>query len=61
VPVWLDAGDADPFRPGQEALIAALGEADVTERIWPGGHDGDYWDRHWADYLRFYARELERC
>ena len=59
LPVWLDAGDEDPFRPGQQALAAALG--DVTARTWPGGHDGDYWDRHWPDYLRWYARELERC
>jgi endo-alpha-1,4-polygalactosaminidase (GH114 family) len=28
---------------------------------WPGGHDGDYWDAHWRDYLRFYARALDRC
>jgi S-formylglutathione hydrolase FrmB len=59
LPVWLDAGDEDPFRPGHEAFVAALG--DVTAHTWPGGHDGDYWDRHWRDYLRFYARELERC
>ncbi len=24
------------------------------------GNDGG-WDRHWPDYLRFYARALERC
>jgi S-formylglutathione hydrolase FrmB len=58
LPVWLDAGDEDPFRPGHEAFAAA---ADITARTWPGGHDGDYWDRHWPDYLRWYARELERC
>ena len=27
----------------------------------PGGHDGDYWHRHYRDYLRFYARALARC
>ncbi|MEA2418242.1 MAG: hypothetical protein QOE60_448 [Thermoleophilaceae bacterium] len=59
-PLWLDAGDADPFRPGDEALTGALG-ARVTARTWPGGHDGDYWNAHWADYARFYARALAHC
>ncbi len=63
LPVWLDAGDEDPFQPGDRAFVAALEQAgaDVTAHTWPGGHDGAYWDRHWADYLRFYARELARC
>ena len=29
--------------------------ADVSFHVWPGGHDGRYWDAHFADYLRFYA------
>jgi len=63
IPVWLDAGDEDPFQPGDRAFVGALEQAgaDVTARTWPGGHDGEYWDRHWPDYLRFYARALERC
>jgi S-formylglutathione hydrolase FrmB len=63
IPVWLDAGDRDPFLPGDEAFLAALeaAGADVTAHTWPGGHDRDYWDRHWEDYLEFYADELERC
>ncbi len=63
LPVWLDAGDLDPFRPGDLRFVDALeaAGADITARTWPGGHDGDYWDRHWPDYLRWYARELERC
>jgi len=62
-PLWLDAGDADPFRPGHEAFAAALRQAGVrlTRKAWPGGHDSDYWDRHWSAYLAFYARALERC
>lgn len=63
MPVWLDAGESDPFLPGDEAFVAALeaAGADVTTHTWPGGHDGDYWDDHWEDYLEFYADELERC
>jgi S-formylglutathione hydrolase FrmB len=62
-PLWLDAGDNDPFRPGDEAFAAALRAAGARPRVhtWPGGHDGDYWDAHWRDYLRFYARALKRC
>jgi S-formylglutathione hydrolase FrmB len=61
--LWLDAGDADPFDPGDRAFASALhaGGARVTVRRWPGGHDGAYWDAHWRDYLRFYARVLKRC
>ena len=58
--LWLDAGDADPFRPGDEVLTQALGER-VSGHTWPGGHDGDYWNAHWPDYARFYARALDRC
>jgi S-formylglutathione hydrolase FrmB len=61
--LWLDAGDADPFRPGHAALVSALRDAGarVTAKSWPGGHDGDYWNAHWLDYLRFYAGALRRC
>jgi S-formylglutathione hydrolase FrmB len=58
--VWLDAGDEDPFRPGDEALTRAL-RGRVTTHTWPGGHDGDYWNAHWPDYARFYARALASC
>jgi enterochelin esterase-like enzyme len=63
LPVWLDAGDEDPFRPGDDAFAAALraAGADATVHTWPGEHDGDYWNAHWGDYLRFYARALRRC
>jgi enterochelin esterase-like enzyme len=56
--LWLDAGSADPFRPGDRAFAAAAG---IRLRTWPGGHDGAYWGRHYRDYLRFYARALAHC
>ncbi len=56
--LWLDAGSADPFRPGDQAFARAAG---VRLRTWPGGHDGRYWSAHYRDYLRFYARALGRC
>ena len=62
VPVYIDAGDDDPFQPGITAFKAALRDADapLTVSGGPGGHDLAYWDRHWAGYFRFYARALRR-
>ena len=61
--VWLDTGESDPFVAGFGALADNLTASgvEVEEHIWPGGHDGDYWNEHWADYLRFYGRALARC
>ena len=63
LPVWLDAGDKDPFQPGDRAFAQALAVvgAAATVHTWPGEHEGEYWDAHWRDYLRFYGRELRRC
>ncbi len=62
-PVWLDAGTSDPFLPGDDAFAASLRAAGAHASVhrWPGGHNGDYWNAHWGDYLRFYARALRRC
>lgn len=61
--LWLDRGDSDPFVPGDDAFVAALQGSgiDVETHGWSGGHDGDYWNAHWADYLRFYAQALADC
>jgi hypothetical protein len=56
--LWLDGGDRDPFLTSDRAFASALG---IQMRVSPGGHDGDYWHRHYRDYLRFYARALARC
>jgi S-formylglutathione hydrolase FrmB len=62
-PLWLDAGDSDPFQPGDQAFTAALQAdgANLTTKTWPGGHESDYWNSHWASYLRFYADALQGC
>jgi poly(3-hydroxybutyrate) depolymerase len=54
--LWLDAGDSDPFLAGDRAFADAAG---VRLRTSTGGHDGDYWNRHWSKYLRFYARSCD--
>ncbi|MFY9468945.1 MAG: alpha/beta hydrolase-fold protein [Solirubrobacterales bacterium] len=63
VPIWLDAGDQDPFRPGDQAMISALRRAGANLRAetWPGRHENAYWEAHFGAYLRFYTRALARC
>jgi S-formylglutathione hydrolase FrmB len=59
-PVWIDVGNHDFLRPAAEKLADELRDdgADVTFHVWPGAHAGQYWDRHFADYLNFY---VEAC
>lgn len=60
-PVWIDVGDGDPLRPAAARLARELRghDADVSFHVWPGGHEGSYWDAHFADYLRFYAEACD--
>ena len=61
IPLWLDAGNTDPFRPGDAAFSSAAraGGTKLIRRQWPGGHDGAYWNAHWRSYLRFYVNACE--
>src|SRR6478672_1836855 len=56
-PVWIDVGDHDELRPADRLLAKELRArgADVSFHVWPGNHDGDYWNRHFAQYVQFYA------
>jgi enterochelin esterase-like enzyme len=56
-PVWIDIGRQDELRPGASALARELKAdgADITFHSWPGAHTGQYWDAHFARYLRFYV------
>lgn len=63
IAVWIDAGTLDPFRAADTRLAEELrrdGQR-VQFHVWPGGHEGSYWDSHWASYLRFYADALALC
>jgi Putative esterase len=53
-PVWVDVGSDDPFH-SADVAFAQKAPGDVRLRVWPGGHDDAYWNRHMAQYLRFYA------
>ena len=63
IPIWNDVGTEDPFLIGSVAFDEALtaGGADLSAHQWHGGHETSYWDRHWKQYLRFYARALANC
>jgi enterochelin esterase-like enzyme len=56
-PVWIDIGDSDDLRPAAAKLARELEAHDgsVSFQVWPGGHDGQYWDAHFDEYLKFYA------
>ena len=62
--LWIDAGQRDPFQPGDRAFVAALRASNVPVHAhlgWHGGHEHSYWQRHWPTYLKFYAHALARC
>ncbi|MBS1676657.1 MAG: hypothetical protein JST08_04640 [Actinobacteria bacterium] len=63
IPIWNDYGREDPFLIGDVAFDEALeaGGADLTAHEWRGGHEQSYWDRHWTQYLDFYAKALAGC
>jgi predicted esterase len=56
-PVWLDVGNRDELRPTVTRLARELRAdgTDVSFHVWPGAHDGRYWDAHFGQYLKFYA------
>ncbi len=61
--IWLDAGDDDPFLDGDDAFEEALrdnGAFPVVKRS-DGGHDTDYWNSNWDEYLGWYGHVLRRC
>lgn len=56
--LWLDGGSEDPFHEGDVGLAKAVG---TPLHVWSGGHNSDYWQAHYDDYLRFYANALAGC
>lgn len=63
-PLWIDAGDDDPFLPGDRAFVEALHDAGDTSAeldTMHGSHYDDYWSSRWKDYLPFYAKALAEC
>jgi S-formylglutathione hydrolase FrmB len=60
-PVWIDVGNRDELRPAVTNLARELqaDHADVSFHVWPGIHNGEYWNAHFADYLRFYVNACD--
>ncbi len=56
--LWLDDGSQDALHDGNEQLASAL---HIPMHTWPGGHAFTYWNKHWSDYLDFYAHALATC
>lgn len=58
VNLWLDGGTQDPFHQADETFAHEL---HIHMHVWPGGHNSEYWNAHWRNYMRFYASALARC
>lgn len=63
LPIWLDVGSSDGFRPADAALATLLQKrgARVSFHTSPGGHDRTYWHSHMTDHFHFYASALAHC
>ena len=58
--LWIDTGEADPWRARAEELRVAL-RLKGWQHSWsvePGAHDGPYWSRRLPEYVRFYRERL---
>lgn len=59
--IWIDVGSEDHlWRPRAELLHQVLAERGVPHawHVWPGGHDGEYWQPNVPRYLRYYGTAL---
>lgn len=55
--IWLDWGDKDFLRPGQNALTAALTQANIAHEVhvYPGLHNEAYWAENLPKYITWHA------
>jgi S-formylglutathione hydrolase FrmB len=58
LPVWIDVGTQDRFRPADVRFAAELR---LRPHVWPGRHGSHYWRAHMDQYLQFYANALANC
>ncbi|MEM7119411.1 MAG: alpha/beta hydrolase-fold protein [Chloroflexota bacterium] len=55
--IWLDWGETDFLRTGQQQLVASLAEAGIPHdaTVNGGGHNDAYWQVHLREYLDWHA------
>ena len=60
--IWIDIGSADQWLERTWLLHQYLDERGIRHEwsVFPGGHDGEYWQEHVLDYLRFYGDAISR-
>jgi enterochelin esterase-like enzyme len=60
--IWMDRGEKDFLRTGQEQLHASLEAAGITHeyQVNPGGHSDVYWTDHIGDYLDWHSASWPR-
>jgi enterochelin esterase-like enzyme len=61
--IWLDRGETDFLRVGQDQLHDLLNAAGIDHefRINPGGHNEAYWAAHLAEYIDWHAAGWPRA
>lgn len=55
--IWMDRGEKDFLRPGQNQLHQSLEETGIPHeyRVNPGGHSDVYWADHLAEYIDWHT------
>jgi enterochelin esterase-like enzyme len=55
--IWLDRGETDFLRVGQNQLSELLTNAGITHEYYvnPGGHNEAYWAAHIAEYMNWHT------
>jgi enterochelin esterase-like enzyme len=55
--IWLDRGEKDFLRPGQEQFHESLSAAGIPHeyQVNPGGHNESYWAAHLVEYLDWHT------
>jgi len=61
--IWMDRGEKDFLRVGQDQLHTNLTTAGIAHEYWvnPGGHSDAYWAEHLGEYLDWHTAEWPKA